>query len=49
MVEVLDCGIVVNEFKLQLRYYVYFRTNTFVKGIDSLIYTTTAVFLQEWL
>ena len=27
VINVQDCDIVVNEFELQLRYYVYFRTN----------------------
>ena len=26
--KVLPCGIVVSEFELQWRYYIYFRTNT---------------------
>ena len=29
---VLDCDIVVSEFKLQSRYYVHFRTYTFREG-----------------
>ena len=28
MVKVLDCGIIVSEFKLQLHYYINFWTNT---------------------
>ena len=36
MVKTLDCGIVVKEFKLQLRSYVQFRTNTFGKGMNLL-------------
>ena len=35
VVNVLDCDIVVNEFKLHLHYYVYFWT--FGKGMNSLI------------
>ena len=37
MVKVLDGGIVVSEFVLQLHYYVHFRTNTLGKGINPLI------------
>ena len=37
IVKALDSGIVVSEFELQLLYYVDFRTNTFGKGMDSLI------------
>ena len=33
MVKSLDCGIVVNEFELQLHYYVHFRTNTLGKDM----------------
>ena len=33
----LDCNIIVNEFKLQLSYYVYFWTNTLGKSMNSLI------------
>ena len=40
MVKVLDCGIVVSEFELQLRYYVPFRTNTLGKGMSTLILPT---------
>ena len=39
MVKAMDCGIVVSEFELQLRYYVYFRTNTLGKGMNPLILT----------
>ena len=34
IVKALDCGIVVCEFELQLRYYVHFRTNTFGKRYE---------------
>ena len=34
MVKVMDCGIVVSEFVLQLRYYVHFWENTLGKGIN---------------
>ena len=37
MVKVLDCGFIVSEFKLQSRYYIYFQTNTLVKGTNPLI------------
>ena len=36
-VKVMDCGIVVNEFILQLRYYIHFQANTFGKGMNPLI------------
>ena len=37
MVKVMDCEIVANEFELQLRYYIHFRTNTLGKGMNPLI------------
>ena len=37
MATLLDCDIEVSEFELQSRYYVLFQTNTFVKGINTLI------------
>ena len=37
MVKVLDCGIIVNEFKLQSRYNVHFQKNTLGKGMNPLI------------
>ena len=37
MVKAMDCGIVVSEFVLQSRYYVYFLTNTLGKGMNPLI------------
>ena len=37
MVKAMDCGIVVSEFLLQSRYYVYFRANTLGKGMNPLI------------
>ena len=37
MVKAMDCGIVVSESVLQLRYYVHFRTNTLGKGMNPLI------------
>ena len=35
----MDCDIVVSEFKLQSNYYIHFRTNTLGKGMNSLIPT----------
>ena len=40
MVKVMDCGIVVSEFKLQSRYYVHFQTNTLGKDMNPLIFPT---------
>ena len=37
MVKAMDCGIVVREFVLQLRYYIHFRANTLGKGMNPLI------------
>ena len=37
MVKAMDCGVVVREFVLQLRYYVHFSTNTLGKGTNPLI------------
>ena len=37
MAKAMDCEIVVSEFELQSRYYVYFRTNTLGKGMNPLI------------
>ena len=37
MVKAMDCGIVVREFVLQLRYYVHFRANILGKGMNPLI------------
>ena len=37
MVKAMDCGIVVSEFVLQLRYYIHFRANTLGKGMNPLI------------
>ena len=48
MVKALDCGIVVSEFELESRYYVYFRTNTLGKGINPL--TRPAMgWIASWL
>ena len=37
MVKAMGYGIVVSEFELQSRYYVYFGTNTLGKGMNPLI------------
>ena len=37
MVKVLDSGIVVSNFKLQLHDYIHFRTNTVGKGMKPFI------------
>ena len=37
MVKAMDCGIVVSEFVLQLRYYVHFQANTLGKYMKPLI------------
>ena len=34
MAKVQDCDIIVNEFELQSRYYIHFRTNTLVKSMN---------------
>ena len=50
MVKEMDCGIVVSDFKLQSRYYVHFRTNTFGKSMNPSYppsYCTTTVLLEE--
>ena len=55
MAKMLDYDIIVNEFELQSRYYVHFRTYTLGKGMNSfnpLCYElngTTIVLLQGWL
>ena len=38
MVKAMDCVIVVREFVLQSRYYIHFRANTLVKGMNPLIF-----------
>ena len=53
MVKVLECGILVSGFELQLRYYVHIRTNTLRKGMNPLILlatdyiTTTALLYRD--
>ena len=37
MVNVMDCKIIVSEFKLHLHYYVHFWTNTLGKHINLII------------
>ena len=37
MVKAMDCGIVVSEFVLQLRYYIHFQANTLWKGMNPFI------------
>ena len=52
MVKVLDCGIIVSEFKIQSCYYVHFQTNTFGKGIEPPFppsYGLNTVLLEGWL
>ena len=48
MVKSLDCDIEVNEFELQLRYYVPFRKNTLRKVMNHFIFPATA-FLEGHL
>ena len=38
---VLNCDIVVSEFKLQLRNFIHFRTNTFEIGMNPFITPAT--------
>ena len=53
MVEAMVCKIVAREFKLQLRYYVHFQTNTLGKGMNTRyppsygLNSTTTVLLLE--
>ena len=47
MVKALDCGIIVNEFEPQSRYYVHFQTNTFEKGMNPLILPSLLFFSME--
>ena len=37
MVKAMDCGIVVSDFVLQLRYYIHFQANTHGEHINPLI------------
>ena len=37
-VNVVECNIVVSEFKLPLRYCIHFQTNTLGKGMNLLIH-----------
>ena len=43
MVKVMDCGIIVSEFKLQSHYYVHFHANTLGKGMNPLILPATVL------
>ena len=48
----LECDIVLNEFKLHSHYYFHFRTNTNEKGMNPLIPTATdfnTAVLQRWI
>ena len=36
---ILDCDIIVSVFDLQMYYYVHFQTNTFVKDMNSFIFS----------
>ena len=38
MANILDCDIVVTEFKLQLHYYDHFQANTLGKSMNLLIF-----------
>ena len=58
VVNVLDCDIVVSEFKLQSRYYVHFRANNLMKDMNPFNYfpppsyrlnSITAVLQQGWI
>ena len=40
---VLNCDIVVSEFKLQLHYYIHFWTNTLGKSMNSTIFSLSAM------
>ena len=46
---VLYFDIIVSEFKLQLPYYVHFRLNTLVKGMNTFIYEAMGVVYQRKL
>ena len=35
--KILDCDIVLSKFKLRLRYYIFFQTNTLAKNMNPLI------------
>ena len=37
MFKAMDCGIVISEYELQLRYYVHFQTNILGEGMNPLI------------
>ena len=44
--KVLDSGLEVSEFKLQLRYYIHFRTNNLEKGMESLYLFSSGLMLS---
>ena len=53
---VLDCNIVVSEFKFQLHCYIHFWSNALRKAMNPFLIppsyglnSTTTVFLQGWL
>ena len=54
MMNVLDCNIVADEFKLQSRYYIQFQINTLRKGKNRLIFScyrlnsATTVQKKDW-
>ena len=37
MANVMDCGLKISEFELQLCYYIHFQSNTLGKGMNPLI------------
>ena len=55
MVKAMDCGIVVSEYGLPLRYYVRFRTNALENGMESFypqsygLISVPTLLLEGWL
>ena len=47
MVKVLDCGLKVSKFKLQLHYYIHFQTNTIVKVMYVPPYPSSVTFVLQ--
>ena len=49
--ELLDYDMVVSEFELKSRYYVHFRTNNLLEGMNTQIpqSNNAIAVLQEWL
>ena len=37
IVKAMDCGIMINKFEVESRYYIHFGTNTLGKGMNPLI------------